>query len=274
MALKPIPRATTLRLKAEAKATGTKIRLGKAIEPSRRTEVQYRKELYALVNQMAEDVRRDIFPLLNRFEKDYVADVSFTGIIAAAIETLTFRYRQIVSVFAPVTATDMVDSEYVENTKRYGKGIPDDQPTPTVPTNRMEPTIEASVAENVSLIKSIPEEYFKDITSIVMQSVNQGEAAGSIEQKLQDRVGVTRRRAKLIARDQVAKVSAAINQRRQMELGVTEYVWITSQDSRVRPTHKANHGKVFRWDSPPAKTGPPGHDVNCRCVARAVIPTF
>ena len=38
----------------------------------------------------------------------------------------------------------------------------------------------------------------------------------------------------------------------------------------VRPTHVANSGIVFAWDAPPA-TGHPGEDIQCQCVAIAVI---
>ena len=81
----------------------------------------------------------------------------------------------------------------------------------------------------------------------------------------------TKKRAKLIARDQTQKVNAAVTQGRQSNLGVTEYIWRTSSDERVRESHKSKNGKRFRWDSPPADTGHPGQDIQCRCVAEPVI---
>ena len=56
-----------------------------------------------------------------------------------------------------------------------------------------------------------------------------------------------------------------------------EYVWSTSQDSRVRDSHRRLNRKKFRWDDPPVvdpKTGRrchPGEDYGCRCVA---LPVF
>ena len=55
-------------------------------------------------------------------------------------------------------------------------------------------------------------------------------------------------------------------------MGISEYRWGTAGDERVRETHEANDGKVFRWDTPPAETGHPGNDVQCRCTARPIIP--
>ena len=58
---------------------------------------------------------------------------------------------------------------------------------------------------------------------------------------------------------------------RQRQLGVAGYRWSTSLDERVRDTHAANEGLFFRWDDPPAITGHPGEDIQCRCVG---IPTL
>ena len=44
------------------------------------------------------------------------------------------------------------------------------------------------------------------------------------------------------------------------------YMWLTSGDEKVRPSHAANVGKIFYWSDPPP-TGHPSEDINCRCVA-------
>lgn len=85
-------------------------------------------------------------------------------------------------------------------------------------------------------------------------------------------VEAVRARLGLIGLDQTLKVNAAINQARQEAAGCEEYVWRTMRDDRVRPTHVANEGRVFRYDSPPVITGAPGHDINCRCIALGVLP--
>ena len=81
----------------------------------------------------------------------------------------------------------------------------------------------------------------------------------------------TTKRAKLIARDQSSKLNSALNQQRQQNFGVEEYVWRTSGDERVRDNHRSKNGKTFRWDDPPKDTGHPGQDVQCRCVAQPII---
>ena len=46
----------------------------------------------------------------------------------------------------------------------------------------------------------------------------------------------------------------------------THYVWRTVGDDKVRSSHAANDGKIFKWDNPP-ETGHPGEDHGCRCTA-------
>lgn len=52
----------------------------------------------------------------------------------------------------------------------------------------------------------------------------------------------------------------------KQERPTTRYVWRTQRDSRVRPTHRRNEGRIFSWTDPPA-TGHPGEGYNCRCEA-------
>lgn len=57
-----------------------------------------------------------------------------------------------------------------------------------------------------------------------------------------------------------------LDKERQQSIGLTQYVWRTVEDDRVRPEHAANSGKIFAWDDPP-ETGHPGEDWGCRCTA-------
>lgn len=61
-----------------------------------------------------------------------------------------------------------------------------------------------------------------------------------------------------------------INQLRQEDLGIEGYVWTTQGDHKVRPSHAALEGEVFRWDHPPGE-GHPGQTPNCRCRAVPVL---
>ncbi len=69
----------------------------------------------------------------------------------------------------------------------------------------MEEVAKATIAENVSLIKSIPEEYLKNVTGAVMRSITVGQGIADLIPQIQKFDGQTERRAKNLALDQTRK---------------------------------------------------------------------
>lgn len=138
--------------------------------------------------------------------------------------------------------------------------------------------VSANVRQSVELIKTIPETYFGRIEASVTRGVIAGKRAEEIAQDLKnhfldagaDEFVKMEARAGLIARDQVNKFFGNLAKLRQEDLGVKAYIWRTSLDERVRPSHAAREGKRFSWDNPP-EDGHPGQPINCRCVADPVL---
>jgi SPP1 gp7 family putative phage head morphogenesis protein len=150
------------------------------------------------------------------------------------------------------------------------------------PTAASRAAYQAVVAENVNLIRSIPEQYLKDVQTQVWQSVMKGSDLGTLSRQLQKDYDVGHRRAALIARDQNAKAKAVIENTRRKELGITEAIWMHSTAGKEpRPTHVAMDGKRYKldrgmWDKDKRVQAYiyPGELINCRCVSRAVLPGF
>lgn len=138
--------------------------------------------------------------------------------------------------------------------------------------------MQATVAENVTLIRSISAQYLTQVQGDVMRSVTAGRDLASLTEALQARTGITKRRAAFIARDQVNKATSAFQRVRQTELGVTEAVWLHSGGGRKpRPEHVAFSGKTYKIAQGAFLEGKwtwPGIEPNCRCVSRPVIPGF
>lgn len=124
-----------------------------------------------------------------------------------------------------------------------------------------------------SLIKSLSQEQVSKISGAVLRAMQSGDAWKDVSKEIQKGIGICERRANLIARDQVSKLNGALTRHRQMQAGIKNYVWRTSLDERVRPSHKANEGKVFSWRKAPDNTGHnhPGGDYQCRCTAEPVV---
>lgn len=128
---------------------------------------------------------------------------------------------------------------------------------------------------NVTLIESIHRDLLPQVETILQEG--QGLRVEVIRNQILRRFDVTRSRADLIARDQVLKLYGQANRTKQINVGVTEYIWSTSKDERVRETHVDLEGTRHSWTNPPivSKDGRrehPGGDYQCRCVAIPVLP--
>ena len=131
------------------------------------------------------------------------------------------------------------------------------------------------VKENVDLIKTIPHDALGKMNDIVYDGYIQGKTATQIMRDIQKVYSVSRKRARFIARDQVAKLNGQIQRAQQMDAGIEEYIWSTSGDERVRDSHRKLNGKKFSWaEAPENEDGRcchPGQDYNCRCIGRPVF---
>lgn len=118
------------------------------------------------------------------------------------------------------------------------------------------------------LIKNLSTDVLNRIERETLSAIFEGKGNNEIAKALQDIEGIGRRRARLIARDQAAKLNSAMNEFRQSQAGITHFKWKTILDGRERPAHHAKNGKVYPWAGPHEK---PGQAINCRCRALAIL---
>ncbi len=130
--------------------------------------------------------------------------------------------------------------------------------------------VPAWVAENVALIKSIPNGYLDQVEQTVTRGVRAGQRPEDLAKDIRERYAVSESRAMLIARDQIGKFVAQVNEARQQAMGIKEYVWRTVNDNRVRPEHSEREGQRYAWADAP-EGGHPGADFQCRCYAEPVM---
>lgn len=128
--------------------------------------------------------------------------------------------------------------------------------------------LESWEAENIALIRSIPETLSGQLRGALTKGFAEGQSLKDLTKLVQERTGVARSRSELIARDQIGKLNGQLTEMRQRNIGIDSYVWMTSQDERVRPTHRARNGKTYKWSDSPK----PGEEIRCRCIAEPVFP--
>jgi uncharacterized protein with gpF-like domain len=146
--------------------------------------------------------------------------------------------------------------------------------------------LELAMGRNVGLITSISQQHFAEVGQAVLDNYRGVPLPDgmSLTQRLQKVGGISKNRAKFIARDQTAKLTSSLNQIRQEDNGIESYIWKTARDQRVVGTpggtypkgtrghgnHYEREGKVFKWSEPPSD-GQPGQAYNCRCYAAPVM---
>lgn len=246
----------------------------RAVKPNRRAELNYASELLVLTTFMRQQTKEILLPVLKEQEAEYgYTQDAFGAIILAALKKLAsvimgkanMRARHI-AARAVARTKGVTDAQLIAATRSaIGVDI-----TQVLAANPLKQVVEAAIIANTDLIKSLPTTFMAQLRPLILDGVQHGKRFEVLQSEIMQRLNVSENRAKLIARDQTAKLNSSITEARQTQLGITSYEWQTSGDERVRGTHEKNDGKVFRWDSPP-DTGHPGQDYQCRCVA---IPVF
>lgn len=130
--------------------------------------------------------------------------------------------------------------------------------------------------EAASRITSVRSEVARGLEADVVDALERGIkpealAARWARQGVPLRWGTLEGRTKVIAQHQLSILHANVQRERARAAGVREFIWTTRGDENVRARHAALDGTRHEYESPPP-IGLPGHEVNCRCHARSVIP--
>ena len=137
---------------------------------------------------------------------------------------------------------------------------------------RVESLMEKFIRDNVSLIKTIPPRLHAGLEKeLIKLSKTDTFNQQKVKEMLARQYGSSGYNLRRLTRDQTSKAVGNLTQIRQEDSGIREYYWRTSQDERVRSSHRVLNGRRFRWSAPPP-IGHPGHPIQCRCHAEGIIP--
>ena len=130
--------------------------------------------------------------------------------------------------------------------------------------------------EAVKLITSIPIEAADRVYDLVTENLVQSARADEISEKIMATEGVTKSRATLIARTEIARAASVLTQARAENVGSEGYIWRTSKDLIVRESHRKMEGKFIKWSETPILSDGTschaGQIYNCRCWPEPVVP--
>ncbi|MBD2796067.1 hypothetical protein ID856_05870 [Xenorhabdus sp. 18] len=257
-------------------------RLMRPPTPSKRTEVWYRDQLIMFIRMMQDVVIEDL-------QKPILNDAPFDSIPIAA------RLSRAIQKLANMSIADMAkrlsfgmvkraNEQNKSQTQKSYKAAFGIDLTGMLGDEAVKTDIEKAIKENVELIKSIQTDFINDIGGKVFTNLTKGGRHENLVSLIRERGQVTQGRAKFIARDQTAKLNAALTEARNKALGLDLYDWGGAGDERERNSHLVLNGKTCKYSDPTVysddggKTwkkrksiggfeGNPGEDYQCRCVA-------
>lgn len=251
------------------------------IHPNAGLEAEYRAKLDRLIARMHRSLVYWLSAAYRANEPEMAADESPAMAMRRAMRERGRRWRKDFDKLASEWGSDFPKAVAKNTDRGFAAALKDAGFTVKFKmTPAINDVVQASVGENVTLIRSIAEQHLTQVEGAVMRAVSAGRDLGGLVDDLEKQYGVTRRRAAFIARDQTNKATAAVTRARQSQLGISEAVWLHSHGGRTpRPTHVQMDGKRYEiskgmWDPALGRRIFPGTEPNCRCVSRSVVPGF
>lgn len=267
-----------------ASRTAAPVFKGEPLAHNAASAIRYVGQLSALTAQMTAQVKRDVLRL---FKTDAAAshfgqDATIASQSRILLANLGNRFNALFAKKAKPLAEGMVRDADRASTPALHSSLQKLSGGMSLKTSLNTPTLneitKAAVAENVSLIKSIAQEYLQKVEGAVMRSITTGNGLQDLVPALEQYEGQTHRRAKNIALDQTRKAYNSINRGRMEALGVGKFMWHHSGGgAHPREDHIEMDGQIYRFDELPVidkrtgERGIPGQAPNCRCTMSPVF---
>lgn len=249
----------------------------RAVHANRGLEARYRRQLQKLIAEMHGSVEYWLTAGYRKAPPVMATDASPAQRMRKILKGLADRWIAKFDEWAPLIAAAYTRDSFKATDSAFRAALRDaGWAVDFTMTPAMRDAFDATLAENVGLIKSIPEQYLNQVEGVVMRSYSAGRDLETMVKQLKELYPAAAHRAELIARDQSNKANATVNRARQMELGIVEGIWMHSHAGKTpRQSHVAANGKRFKIAEGCLIDGEhimPGEKINCRCTWRPVLP--
>lgn len=257
---------------------------GTVLQNNAAVQSRYVIVLVSLVAQMTAQTNRDIKKL---FESEtgsqhFAQDATIASQSRILVSALGEKFNALFAKKAKPLAEAMVKQSEKASASSLHSSLEKLSGGMSLKTSGLTPALlevyKATVAENVSLIKSISAQYMTRVEGAVMRSITTGNGLQDLVPALQEAEGVTHRRARNIALDQTRKAYNSINRTRMQAIGVKRFMWHHSGGgAHPREDHIEMDGKIYSFDELPVvdkrtgERGIPGQAPNCRCTMSPVF---
>ena len=260
------------RVRGRARIPPRAARYARSPKPPAGALLAYGKSLRQVARDYADTVREILFPALESFASDggsVRTDARKDDEVLRRLKTAVAGVSEAPRLRRSVEkVSEQAQRHSRSEFKRLGIKLRDTRP-------ELGPLVERWRDRNVALVRSLLGRELSKLERVLERG--EGLRVEVLQERLEERLGVTRSKAELLARDQVLKLNGELTHHLQVSAGIEEYVWTTGGDERVRESHAALDGTQQRWDTPPVvsddgRTGHPGDDFQCRCTAFPVLP--
>lgn len=256
---------------------------GDAIQPNAAVEYRYHHSIDVLLRSMIADVQTEVaaWHANPKTETFFAQDRGVADDVRIRFKSLWSKWQKLFEekvdglVDPFISQSNKANSASVHaSLKKLSGGL-------SLGTRKLDydstQVLKAAAAENVALIKSIPQQYLGRIEGAVYRSITHPDGRDYLIKEIKRTNQVTMRRATMIASDQTRKVNMALTQGRMQKVGVRKFEWVHVASSHPRSLHVALDGKICTWDKPPVIQrnpeirGYPAQLPNCKCQC---IPVF
>lgn len=269
-------------------------------------ELYYRNQLESLINEMVNEVEKNVIKLFNNYliignyANDSKKDKNKNNIVDKIKFLLDFLYKKNLITFATQSAIlskkiiKNVSITSLHNFQNSIRGLFSKIKNKNIinPNNffnfiaknkigfEINDITKALIEENILLIKSIPEKYFFDIRQAVFDVLINGKGVNELIAYFEKYKNITKKRARLIAGDQIRKAYTALIKAKMIEHGLDKFQWIYTYESITpRKLHIKLNNTICSISDPPIIEnknnkiikGLPGQLINCKCKMRPVI---
>lgn len=264
---------------------------GAALVPAETVASRYAARWTKLIDQMARETKRDVLASLeeNGAPEDTAMDASPANQVQFVFNALMKKWDAAFGRLASDMAMSMMDDTAKDSEKKLGASLKDLSGDLTLDVSAisgdLQQVLDASVKENVALIKRTSGKYLDQMQGDVMRSIQNGNGLQDLIPAFAKREVQVKNWAQNVALDQTRKAFNGMNKGRMLAAGLDEFEWVHGGGSNhPREYHRdVLNGKIYslnpeadnylpHLDSPTkGERGIPGQAPFCRCTMRPIF---
>lgn len=242
-------------------------------------EIEYYRQLRFMVEQIFKRFDNVVVAGMDKKDlKEQIYDADYLVVLKRLLKELNLKINnqfdnlRLFNIAKQITNNCFNYNEMRWHTEliKFGINIPKD-----INYRFLKQYLKSRVISNTQMITNLKDDVISNLNDLIFRNFENGKTFKEIANEMTDRLGIEKRKAHLIARNEVKNTNTQLNKRRMQEYGVDEAIWLTSDDERVRSEHRKFNNKSYEvgkgFKNEKGEFEEAGESINCRCVAIPII---